>query len=55
VLGRQFLLPFRAEPRKSSIGPRLSMAAAGVVLASAILALAGACIPLGVHSMLLLC
>ncbi len=55
VLGRQFLLPFRAEPRKSSIGPRLSMSAAAVVLAAAVLVLAGACIPLGVHPILLLC
>lgn len=34
---RQLLLPFRAEPRKSSIGPRLTMAAAALVLIADIL------------------
>ena len=55
VLGRQFLLPLRLEPRKSSIGPRLTLSAAGLVLAGVILVSTIGCMGLKVLPNLLLC
>lgn len=55
VLGRQFLLPFRLEPRKSSVGPRLTMSAAALVLASVILVATVGCMTLRLPPNLLLC
>lgn len=55
ALGRQFLLPFRAIPRKSSIGPRLTMSAAVLVLTAVILVLTVGCMTIKVHLNLLLC
>ena len=55
ALGRQFLLPFRAIPRKSSIGPRLTMSAAALVLTTVIVVLTVGCMTIKVHLNLLLC
>lgn len=55
VLGRQFLLPFRLEPRKSSIGPRLTLSAAALALAAVILVATVGCIALRVPRSLILC
>lgn len=55
VLGRQFLLPFRLEPRKSPVGPRLTMSAAALVLGSVILVAAVGCMNLRLPPNLLLC
>lgn len=55
VLGRQFLLPLRVEPRKSSVGPRLTMSAAALVLAAVILISTVGCMPLKLQPNLLLC
>lgn len=55
VLGRQFLLPLRLEPRKSSIGPRLTLSAAATVLAAVILVSTIGCMGLKVMPNLLLC
>lgn len=55
VLGRQFLLPLRLEPRKSSAGPRLTMSAAALVLGSVILVAAFGCMNLRLPTYLLLC
>lgn len=40
TLARQFLLPFRAEPRKTSLGPVVTVAAAALVLLSDVAAMA---------------
>lgn len=55
TLGRQFLLPFRAIPRKSSIGPRFTMSAAVLVLTAVIVVLTVGCMNIKVLLDLLLC
>ena len=55
VLGRQFLLQFRLEPRKSSVGPRLTMSAAALVLASVILVATVGCLNLRLPPNVVLC
>lgn len=55
VLGRQFLLPLRLEPRQSSIGPRLTLSAAALVFAGVILVSTLGCMGLKLPPNLLLC
>ena len=55
VLGRQFLLPFRLEPRKSSLGHRLTLLAAALVLTAVILIATVGCTALRLPPNLLLC